>query len=102
MLLHYQNLPQGSAVSNGSTNADFATARLPVLESTFALGSTFATPSLTNELFKKFIRTYINRVQNQAQISAEARKKVMDRPLQSRNADLYYDNSHMKCYYFYQ
>ncbi len=68
-----------------------------------------------NDLFQEFMRTCIERVRDQAPAgpaapaappapaapAAEARDDT-DRPLKPRNPDLYYSNSHMECYYFYQ
>ncbi len=59
-----------------------------------------------NDLFQEFMRTCIERVRDQAPVAqaapaAEARDDT-DRPLKPRNPDLYYGNSHMECYYFYQ
>ncbi len=68
-------------------------------------------PTLTpvarpNDLFQEFMRTCIERVQDQspaapATPAAEARDNT-DRPLKPRNPDLYYGNLHMECYYFSQ
>ncbi len=33
---------------------------------------------------------------------AEPREDISDRPLKARNRDLYYGNSHLKCYHFCQ
>ncbi len=59
-----------------------------------------------NDLFQEFMRTYIEKVQDQAPAApaaliAEAGDDT-DRPLKPRNPDLYYGNSNMECYYFCQ
>ncbi len=62
--------------------------------------------ALPNDLFQEFIRTCIEKVWDQALAAsaapaAEARDNTA-RPLKPQNPDLYYGNSHMECYYFYQ
>ena len=44
-------------------------------------------PAPNNDFFQEFMRTYIERVQNQAPIApnAEAREDALDRPLKPRN-----------------
>ncbi len=62
-----------------------------------------------NDLFQEFMWTCIERVRDQAPTAsaalatpaAEARDDT-NRPLKPRNPDLYYNNLHMKCYYFCQ
>ncbi len=59
-----------------------------------------------NDLFQEFMQTFMKKTQAPtAPVApapdAEARDDI-DRPLKSRNPDLYYGNSHMKCYYFCQ
>ncbi len=58
-----------------------------------------------NDLFQEFMRTCIEKVRDQAPTAlaapaAEARDDT-DRPLKSRNPDLYYGYLHIECYYFY-
>ncbi len=62
--------------------------------------------ALNNNLFQKFIQTYIERVKDQALAApavpaAEVRDNV-DRPLKPRNPDLYYGHLYIECYYFCQ
>lgn len=47
------------------------------------------------------MRTWINRVQDQAP-TAKAREKALDRPRKARNRDLYYGTFHIECYWFVQ
>ncbi len=64
-------------------------------------------PAPNNDLFQEFMRTFMERTQAPAAQAApaapaaEARDDT-DRPLKSRNPDLYYGNLHMECYYFCQ
>ncbi len=62
-----------------------------------------------NDLFQEFMRTFIEKTQAPTALVApaapapdvEARDNT-DRPLKSRNPDLYYSNLHMEYYYFCQ
>ncbi len=60
----------------------------------------------SNDLFREFMRTCIEKVRDQALAAlaapaAEARDHT-NRPFQPRNPDLYYGNLYMECYYFCQ
>ncbi len=63
-------------------------------------------PISNNELVQEFIRTYIEKVRDQAPASLAASipeaKDNTNRPLKPRNPNLYYDHSHEECYYFCQ
>ena len=54
-------------------------------------------PASTNELFKQFIKAYLE-AQTPTLVPAEPQKQ----PLKARFPNLYYGNSHMDCYYFCQ
>ncbi len=57
-----------------------------------------------NDLLQEFIQTCIERVRNQAlaapAASAAEVRDCINRPLKSRNSDLYYGHLQMECYYF--
>ena len=58
-----------------------------------------AAPSSDNELFKQFMKAYLEaQVPGRTEVDSEPRKQ----PLKARFPDLYYGNSHMDCYRFYQ
>lgn len=50
------------------------------------------------------MKTFIEMAKNQATVSVSAtvREKISEKSLKARNRDLYYDNSNMEYYYFYQ
>ncbi len=59
-----------------------------------------------NDLFQEFIWTFMERTQAPAAPTASApdveARNDTDRPLKSRNRNLYYGNLHIECYYFCQ
>lgn len=64
------------------------------------LGSeTILEPTPTNVLFRQLIKTYIKQAQDQ--ILADPRDNI-NRFSKPKNLGLYYGNSHIKSYYFYQ
>ena len=57
------------------------------------------TLSLDNELFQQFMKAYLEaQVTSQTKVDPELCKQ----PLKARFLDLYYDNLHIDCYWFYQ
>ena len=67
---------------------------------TFALATTpTIAPSLDNELFKQFIKAYL-----EAQVpgQTEVDPKPCKQPLKAQFPDLYYSNLHINCYQFCQ
>ncbi len=62
--------------------------------------------ALPNDLFKEFMQIFMEKTQAPAVPTAPAPdvevRDNTDRPQKSRNPDLYYVNSHIQCYYFYQ
>ncbi len=64
-------------------------------------------PAPTEDLFRQFMQAYMEDRRNSAPAPASAplaepREDVSDRPLKTRNPDLYYGNSCMECYHFCQ
>lgn len=59
---------------------------------------------LYNNLFQKFMQTYIERVQDQALMTpiVETREKVLDSPLKVKISDRYYSISYKECFQFVQ
>ena len=56
-------------------------------------------PSLDNELFKQFMKAYLEaQVPGRTEVDPEPREQ----PLKARFPDLYYGNLHMDCYQFCQ
>ena len=64
----------------------------PILAPTPAL-----TPLFTDELFKQFIKTYLEFNQGPSQLLEEYKW-----PLKAKVSDIYYGKSHIDCYYFCQ
>ncbi len=62
--------------------------------------------ALPNDLFQEFIRTYIEKVRDQAPVALVApdieAKDNPNRPLKPRKPNLYYSNLYMESYYFCQ
>ncbi len=48
------------------------------------------------------MQTCIKKVGGQAQAPSELKEEASERLLKAENPDLYYENSHMECYYFCQ
>ncbi len=73
---------------------------VPKHTSTPGLGPTFA--SSQNNLFRQFMQTYMEDCLNPTLLEVQKQEDALDRPLKTRNPDLYYRNSQIECYYFYQ
>ena len=91
--------------SSSSSETDFSTPTLPSAnpKATSAQGSALVpAPAPTNDLFSQFMQAYIKdrRQPTPATASIEPREDASDRSLKTRNPDLYYGNSYMKCFYF--
>ncbi len=94
---------ESETVPPGTTSPGAYPASAPVPEPTPAPGLNPA-PSLppADELFRQSMKTFIEKVQDQASASAELGEEASDRPLKAKNPDLYYGNSQMECYYLGQ
>ena len=100
--------PVPTKSSNTSTSAP-AVLRVPtsappvttVIASSPAPVLKVTTLSLDNELFKQFIKHYLE-AQVQAQIALEIDPKPCKQPLKARFSNLYYGNLHIDCYQFCQ
>ena len=81
---------------NGTPTPTLVVSRAP----TPALATTpAASLSLDRELFKQFMRAYLEaQVPDQTKVDSKSRKQS----LKTRFPDLYYGNSHMDCYRFCQ
>ena len=58
-------------------------------------------PNLDNELFKQFIKAYLE-AQTPALTAAKMDAEPRERSLKARLPDLYYGASHIECYWFCQ
>ncbi len=68
-----------------------------------------STPAPNHDFFQEFIRTYIEKVRDQALAtptiliaSDKEASDNTDRSFKPQNPDLYYGHLYMECYYFYQ
>lgn len=73
--------------------------KVPAPSFVLALASVPIAP-LNNGFFQEFMRTYMERFQDQASVGKVRNK--FDGPLKSRNPNLYYGYLHMECYYLCQ
>ena len=90
-----------------AATAPTATALAATYLAATAPAATAPTATPIENLFRQFMQAYMEDRRNSAPAPVPAplagfREDVSNRPLKTRNLDLYYGNSHMECYHFCQ
>ena len=90
------NLPLGNEDEKGPPRAPTKGSNTSTHSPTISWAPTPAPPS-TNELFKRFMKAYLESNQGPSQPPEECKQ-----PFKAKLSDVYYSKSHMDCYHFCQ
>lgn len=99
-----------NSISNQSVfpdglSSDTITGSTPLVSISLALTPTptltpipASTPLISQDLFQQFIKAYLKK--RRALFTPPKQKNTSKCPFKAQNSDFYYENSHIKCYYF--